>query len=127
MGLARVLVVEDEFIVAADICATLTRLGHQPLPPLASGEALMEMLDREPPDVLLMDVSLRGGVDGLTAARAVRASAWRRVPIIFLTAYDDPETMRRLEQVRPVRRLIKPFTPNHIAEAISAALTERQA
>jgi CheY-like chemotaxis protein len=125
MGSGKVLVVEDEYIVAADICATLQRLGYQALPPVASGERLLEVLHQEPPDVLLLDVSLQGAMDGLAAARAVRASAWSQTPIIFLTAYDDPATLRRLSQVNPVRCMGKPFTPDQLSEALREALSGR--
>ena len=89
----RVLVVEDQRLVAADLEDTLKRLGYEVVGSVASGEeAIAKSIDVRP-DLVLMDIRLRGEMDGIQAAAAIRERM--EVPIVYLTAYADEETVRR--------------------------------
>jgi CheY-like chemotaxis protein len=80
MQSARVLIVEDEQIVAADLERTLRRLGYQVVGLAASGQAAVEQAQQTQPDLVLMDIKLRGALDGVAAAAQIQATA--QVPII---------------------------------------------
>jgi diguanylate cyclase (GGDEF)-like protein/PAS domain S-box-containing protein len=120
MNTTRVLVVEDERIIAEDIYRTLRRLGYQPLGPLSSGEAAIEQLATLSPQLILMDISLRGDLDGISTSQHIRANY--DIPIIFLTAYSDSATVRRAQNTLPYGYLIKPFEERELYVAIETAM-----
>ena len=117
---ARVLVVEDERIVALDLAATLRRLGYTVEGPVGSGEEAIEAASRVRPDVVLMDIRLDGPMDGVTAAS--RIGAEMDAPIVFLTAHSDRETLERAQTAAPYSYLIKPFRQDDLRCAIEVSL-----
>ncbi len=104
---ARILIVEDESIVALDISRQLKRFGHTVVGILADGESVIDSVANIQPDLILMDIRLKGVLDGIDAAQAVRQHS--PVPIIFLSAYADPATLERAEAIGISDYLIKPF------------------
>jgi diguanylate cyclase (GGDEF)-like protein len=117
---ARVLVVEDDAIVGSDIKLTLMRLGYAVVGPLPAAVDAMAMVLKHQPDVVLMDIHTKGTMDGVEAARILRQRM--RVPVIFLTAHSDPETVRRAGQVEPLGYVVKPFKAADLASVIEVAL-----
>jgi PAS domain S-box-containing protein len=117
---ARVMVVEDEFIVARDLRLQLEGLGHEVTSLRASGEEALQALEEEAPDLVLMDIVLSGEMDGVETARRMREA--RPVPLIFLTAYADEETTGRAKITQPFGYLLKPFDPRELRVAIEVAL-----
>jgi diguanylate cyclase (GGDEF)-like protein len=117
---ARVLVVEDDAIVGSDIKLTLVRLGYAVVGPLPAAVDAMAMVLKHQPDVVLMDIHTKGTMDGVEAARILRQRM--RVPVIFLTAHSDPETVRRAGQVEPLGYVVKPFKAADLASVIEVAL-----
>ncbi|HEX5660881.1 MAG TPA: diguanylate cyclase [Polyangiales bacterium] len=117
---ARVLVVEDDAIVGSDIKLTLIRLGYAVVGPLPAAVDAMAMVLKHQPDVVLMDIHTKGTMDGVEAARILRQRM--RVPVIFLTAHSDPETVRRAGQVEPLGYVVKPFKAADLASVIEVAL-----
>ena len=117
---ASVLVVEDESIIALDIKATLTNLGYS-VPAVASGgeEAVQKVAEHDP-DLVLMDIHLRGGMDGVEAAAAIRDRF--DVPVVYLTAYADPPTVGRARVTEPYGYLLKPFAERELHVVIEMAL-----
>jgi CheY-like chemotaxis protein len=95
---ATVLAVEDLRLVAKDLQARLKRLGYQAAVASTGGEALRQV-EQVRPDVVLMDIVLEGEMDGIEAAQVIR-ERWG-LPIIFLTAHADPETVRRAQAAGP--------------------------
>jgi CheY-like chemotaxis protein len=93
MANARILVVEDEVVVAHDLQSTLTRLGYEAPAPVSSGEAALACLEEIHPDLVLMDIHLAGKMDGIATAQRVRERM--DVPIVYLTAHSDEATFRR--------------------------------
>lgn len=120
---ARVLIVEDERLVALGIQRSLERLGYAPLGPCTTVAAAVETARRELPDVVLMDVRLEGHGDGVEAARAIRQEPG--APVIFLTAFSDDETLARAADVEPAGYLTKPFDERELRAAIEIALHKR--
>ena len=120
MNPIKILVVEDEFIVAQDIAGRLKRLGYAVTATVASGEEALEKIAENPPDLVLMDIVLKGDMDGVTAAGKIRAKI--DIPTVFLTAYADDKTMQRAKLTDPFGYIIKPFQQNDLRVAIEIAL-----
>ena len=125
MSSARILVVEDEWLVSQGIKETLQDLGYEVAGPVASGEEALELAQTERPDLVLMDILLKGGMDGIEAAECLR----RRfdLPVIFLTAYADSQTLGRAKVTEPFGYLLKPFENRELHSAIEIALYKFQA
>lgn len=120
----KLLVVEDEGIVAADIAATLRRFGYDVVGISTSAEDCLLKAARLRPDLLLMDINLHGQMEGIDAAITVRERY--QIPAIFLTAYADDTTISRAKLAEPVGYLIKPFKPNELRVVIEMALHRRR-
>jgi len=118
--MARVLIVEDESIVALDIQNVLEDLGYTVVGKAVSAdEALIKTLDTNP-DVILMDIMLRGDKDGITAALEIQKQC--DIPIIYLTAYSDPELINSAIKTEPYAYLVKPFQTRQLFAAIEMTL-----
>lgn len=107
MNRPKILVVEDEFIVAFELKAALEAMGYAVCGMVSSGEDAIEFVEREEPDCVLMDVSLKGAMDGIEAARHIRARFGIRSA--FLSGYPVEEIVRRVADVRPVGIFVKPL------------------
>lgn len=116
----RILIVEDEQIVAADLERTLCRLGYRVVGLTASGQSAVEHAQQTQPDLVLMDIKLRGALDGVAAAAQIRAKA--QVPIIYLTAYADEATLQRAKITEPFGYILKPFGERQLHSSIEMAL-----
>jgi PAS domain S-box-containing protein len=121
----RILVVEDEVIVARDICQQLTEQGYEAVAHTPHAEAAIELAEKLHPDLVLMDVSLAGAMDGITAAREIRERF--AVPVVFLTAFTSRETLDRAKEVEPFGYIIKPFSEQELRTAIEIALYKNRA
>ena len=122
---ARILIVEDEPIIAADLADRLAEAGHAPLPPVARGEDALEVVHHDPPDLILMDVNLAGALDGVATALAIAEIT--PVPLIFLTSNSDEPTFRRARAARPRAFLSKPYRGRDLRHAVDLALEDRPA
>ena len=120
MNSIKILVVEDEIIVAEDIAGRLKKLGYSVTATVASGEEALEKVAENQPDLVLMDIVLKGEMDGVTAAEKIRSQV--NVPTIFLTAYADDKTLQRAKLTDPFGYIIKPFQQNDLRVAIEIAL-----
>jgi len=117
---ARIMVVEDERIVAKDIENRLKMLKYEVSGLAASGEDAVKKAGMDMPDLILMDIKLKGLVDGIEAARKIRDLYG--IPIVYLTAYADKETLRRAKKTEPYGYIVKPFKLNDLLSAIEIAL-----
>ncbi|TVM17134.1 hybrid sensor histidine kinase/response regulator [Oceanidesulfovibrio indonesiensis] len=120
MNDVRIMVVDDERIVALDIRKTLERLGYSVPAVCSSGEEAVHTAGEVRPDLVLMDIRLNGEMDGVQAADEI----YKRysIPIIFLTAYSDEETLQRAKRTEPFGYLIKPFAERELNSTIEIAL-----
>jgi len=123
-SLAGILVVEDERIVAIDLADTLTQLGYTVIANLDSGEAAIEQAVKLRPDLILMDIRLKGKIDGIQAAHEIRNQI--NVPIIYLTAHSDGPTLVRAKGTEPFGYLVKPFKAPELCCAIEIALHKHE-
>jgi two-component system cell cycle response regulator len=119
------LIVEDERIVALDLRTTLERLGYDVVGMAASAEEALTNAASARPDLVLMDVRLRGSVDGIELASRMRDLG--DVAVVFLTANADNETLERSLVTSPVGFLAKPFNERTLHTTIAVALTQRDA
>ncbi|HUI10203.1 MAG TPA: response regulator [Bacteroidota bacterium] len=117
---AKILVVEDENIVARDICARLEQFGYDVAPPVATGEEAIARARGSRPDLVLMDIMLRGPMDGIEAARVIREQL--NVPVVYLTAYVDEKNLQRAKVTEPFGYLLKPFEERELQITIEMAL-----
>ena len=117
---ARIMVVEDEAVISMEIQDRLTKMGHSICGTAASGEEAVSIATAKRPDLILMDVHLRGEVDGVQTAKQIRDRI--EIPIIYLTAFADDRTVERAKQTEPFGYLIKPFSEKELYAAIETAL-----
>jgi len=118
--LTRILVVEDERIVARDLQRRLHRLGYTVCAIAGSGPEAIEQAAQTQPDLVLMDIVLDGPMDGIEAAAQIRARA--DIPIIYLTAHADDGTLQRAKATEPFGYLLKPFDTRVVQTTIEMAL-----
>ena len=116
MEIAQILLVEDESIVALDIQGRLEDSGYGIVGTVMTGEAAIELAGNLSPDLILMDIQLKGKLDGIEAAEIIRARY--NLPIIFLTAFADEDTLRRARVTEPFGFLLKPFEEHSLTAAI---------
>lgn len=116
----KVLVVEDEGVVAMDMTQELESAGYSVVGHVISGEAAVAKAGELRPDVILMDIHLQGEIDGIAAAEQI--STRFNIPIIFVTAHADEATLQRAKLTRPYGYVIKPFEPNELRANIEIAL-----
>ncbi len=124
MTKARILVVEDERITAEDIKAGLELAGYKVPAICSSGEDAVRQAARLEPDLILMDIKLKGKMDGIEAAGEIRKV--QDIPIIYLTAYSDEKTVERAKVTRPSGFLSKPFEKRQLHVAIEITLYRHQ-
>jgi PAS domain S-box-containing protein len=128
MSKTAILIVEDEGIVAKDLARKLEQLGHEVAGIAESAEEAIELTRRLRPDLILMDIWLKGPMDGIDAAEAIRRK--HDVPVIYLTAHSDPATLARAKVTGPFGYILKPFEQRELATQIVMALyrheTDRQ-
>ena len=117
--MTQVLIVEDEAIVAESIASKLRRYGYEVLETLPTGEEAIEIAGKSRPDVILMDIHLAGKLDGIQAAD--RISSQYHIPVIFLTAYADEQTIARAKEAGPFGYLVKPFRERDLYVTIEMA------
>ncbi|MDP2991277.1 MAG: response regulator, partial [Kiritimatiellota bacterium] len=113
-------IVEDESIVAKDIQNSLTGMGYTVAGVVALGEEAVERAGELKPDLILMDVMLKGAMDGIEAAERIRRE--HSVPVIYLTAYTDDDTLRRAKVTEAFGYLLKPFEDRELRTTIEMAL-----
>ncbi|MCY2989764.1 MAG: response regulator [Planctomycetota bacterium] len=125
MDKPRLLIVEDEAIVAADLELRLARLGYQVAGTAASGEQALALAEHVRPDLVLMDILLQGEMDGIQAAQELRTRL--RLPVVFLTAYAERDTLQRAKLTEPLGYILKPFEDRELETIIEIALYKHQA
>jgi len=124
MASARILIVEDEAIIAMGLRIALRSFGYEVAAQTSSGEEAVMLAEETRPDLVLMDVTLRGEMDGIEAAGRIRERL--DVPIIYLTALTDEDTLRRARETGPSDYLVKPFDERELRDAIETALRKHR-
>ena len=117
---ARILITEDELVVALDLQSRLKNLGYEIVGLAASGDDAIVQVQDKRPDLVLMDISLSGEMDGIEASRHIREEC--DIPVIYLTANSDHATLERAGATRPFSCLLKPFKERELKFSIDMAL-----
>ncbi|MDX2359523.1 MAG: response regulator [Crocinitomicaceae bacterium] len=120
MSKINVLVVEDESIVSKDIQHSLKKLGYNVVGASATGELAIELAGSENPDIVLMDIMLKGEMNGIEAANQIKSK--HSIPIIFLTAYADEATLSKAKITEPYGYILKPFKEIDLHTTIEMAI-----
>jgi len=120
MANTQILVVEDEGIVGKDIQKTLQNFGYDVPCVVSSGEAAIQKAEENRPDLVLMDIVLKGKIDGIEAAEQIRSRF--DIPVVYLTAYTDDKTLERAKVTEPFGYVVKPFEDRELKTAIEMAL-----
>ncbi|MBU6402846.1 MAG: response regulator [Verrucomicrobia bacterium] len=116
----KILVVEDELVVALDIQTRLLRMGYEIVGRCSTGEDAVPLAINTKPDLVLMDILLAGKLNGIAAARQIRSKI--DLPVVFLTAYSDDATLRLARLAEPVAYLVKPFDERTLKATIEITL-----
>jgi len=125
MPSCRILIVEDEAVVAADIAIQCSAMGYQIAGCLQDGPSAIRSIEADGPDLILMDIHLKHGMDGIETALEIRRRF--RTPVIFLTAYAEDETLERARAAEPYGYVIKPFRERDLKSAVEVAIARRAA
>ncbi|HVG01714.1 MAG TPA: response regulator [Nitrospira sp.] len=120
MVYAKILIVDDEVVVAEAIRRQLRSLGYLVVGIVATGVEAIQLAGEYQPDVILMDIKLKGPMDGIEAARTIQSQY--AIPVIYLTAFSDEETLERARPTLPLAYLIKPFVSSDLRAAVELAL-----
>lgn len=115
----RILVTEDDIIVARDIEQSLNSYGYDVIDVVTTGEDAVKTAHEKRPDLVLMDIRLKGSMDGIAAAEKIREID---IPVIYLTAYSDEKTLRRAKVTEPFGYVIKPFDERSLYTTIEMGL-----
>ena len=117
---SRLLIVEDEAIVARDIEDVLKRLGYDVCCSVSSGEEAVEKARSSLPDLILMDIFLKGEKDGIQATEEIQSQY--EIPVVYLTSYADSLTLERAKSTAPYGYLLKPFQERDLKSVVEIAL-----
>ena len=124
MSKVKVFVVEDESIVSKDIQNSLIKIGYEVVGSSATGEKAIEDIQNSSPDIILMDIMLKGEINGIETAEIVRNNF--SIPIIFLTAYADEDTLQKAKITEPHGYILKPFKEIDLQTSIEMAIYKHQ-
>ena len=119
-GKARILICDDEVIIAKDLESRLKRLGYTIVGKATSGERTLELVEQHHPDLVMMDIVLQGEMDGIDAAEVIK-DKWG-IPVVFLTAYANTDRLERAKLTYPFGYLLKPFQDRDLKITTEMAL-----
>ncbi len=120
-----IMVVEDEVIIGMDIRRTLKNLGYIVPAVIASGEKAIEKVAEIQPNLILMDIMLKGAIDGIETAKQIRTQF--NLPVVYLTAHTDTKTLQRAKETRPFGYIVKPFEEKELQTTVEMAIARFKA
>ncbi len=121
---ARLMLVEDDVLVALELTARLGQMGYLVVAHATTAPEALDCVRDTAPDLVLMDIRLGQGLDGVDAAETIAHRF--NVPVVFMTAHSDDATRRRAEEARPLGYVVKPVRDRDLRSAIDAALSKRR-
>jgi DNA-binding NarL/FixJ family response regulator len=119
MAKKRIMVVEDEGVTAMRIKRNMVDMGYTVTPIIVSGEEAVERIEKDRPDLVLMDIVLKGNIDGIEAAEQIHSRF--DIPIVYLTAHSDESMMKRIKRTEPLGYIIKPFDERELRIIVEIA------
>lgn len=124
MKKSKILIVEDEIIIAREIEEQLQQLGYQVIGIAATGEEVIDLVKERSPDLILMDIVIKGKMDGIETGEAIRKHF--NIPIVYVTAHADENTINRAKFTQPSGFIVKPFSEKDLQSNIEIALYKHQ-
>ena len=125
MNHVKILIVEDEIIVAKDISASLEDAGYRIVGIAENSGNALELFNSNSPDIVLMDINIKGEMDGIQTALAMKEI--EDIPVIFITAFADDATVERAKKAKPSAYIVKPFNERELNIAINLAISNAAA
>lgn len=119
----KILIIEDELMVAEDIAARLERDGYEVIGIADSAEQALGIISKQTPDLCLVDIQIKGPLDGVSTAGLITRQFASPVPIIYLTALSDTATIAKAKSTFPAAYIVKPFRERELQIAIEIALS----
>jgi len=116
----KILIIEDEIIVALDIKSALENLGYEVTTIATNHTEALESIKKNKPNIILTDINLENSIDGINIVKDIQKV--QNIPVIYLTAFSDDETINRAIQTNPIGYLLKPFKTNELKSTILLAL-----
>lgn len=116
----NILIVEDESLVAMEIAAYVNKLGYRACETVSSAKSALDVVSKKNVDLVLMDVYIKGDVDGIACAREIKKM--KNIPVIYISAFSDDQTLERAIETNPSTYLVKPFSRDDLKIAIKIAL-----
>jgi CheY-like chemotaxis protein len=120
---ANILIVEDDPIISSVIEFRLKKMGFNVVGKVQNEAGALQSIASCCPDLILMDIHLEGDDDGITVAKKI--SETRKIPLVYLTAYTDDETLKRAKDTGPSGFIVKPFTDNALRVSIEMAIDKK--
>jgi CheY-like chemotaxis protein len=120
----RVLIVEDQYIIAEDIKYQLSAYGYEAIFPVFSGEEAIQRARSEDIDIILMDIQLAGVMDGVEAAEII--SKFSNASIIFMTGNSDQVTIKKAMELKPANFLAKPLQTKELIKALDISMFQKR-
>lgn len=124
MKTTNILIVEDELLIAENLAMKLEKFEYNVLDIVSSGKSAIKKVNAQTPDLILMDIAIKGDIDGITTAAKIREN--HNVPIIFLTAYADEKTLERASKTGCYGYILKPFKDRELHAAIKMAINKHK-
>lgn len=121
---AKILIVEDEGIIAADIEMALESIGYQIAGKAWNGDLALDLFASTQPDLVLLDISIQGSLTGIDLAKIIRKKY--KFPFVFLTSHSDLATLNQVKETLPYGYIVKPFTDHDLRSTIELALFKFQ-
>ncbi len=118
--MAKILIVEDDIVIAEDIRSKVKKLGHSPIGIVYKGESVTDKLVAQRPDLILLDIELQGQMSGIDVALHLNQKF--KIPFVYITSYADRATIERVKSTNPLGYLVKPFSQDDIRVSIEMAL-----
>lgn len=118
--ITKILIIEDEIIVALDIKSALINLGYEVTSIATNHIEALENIKKNQPDIILTDINLENSIDGIDTVIEIQKT--KNIPVIYLTAFSDDDTINRAIQTNPVGYLLKPFQTNELKSTILLAI-----
>lgn len=122
MNELSILIVEDEAIVAKSIEKRLKFMGYRVAGTTARGEEALEILQKERTDLVLLDIRLEGTMDGVETSQCIHDRFG--IPVVFITAYSDDETMKKASGTKPYGYLLKPFGETELKATLDSVIAK---
>ena len=116
----KILIVEDENIVATDLKQRLERMGHEIVGIVGDGKGAIQTTLETEPDIIIMDITLKGDIDGIETTQKIHNIY--DIPVIYISGSSDQKTIERAEKTEPKSYIIKPFADKIIQNAIEMAV-----